>query len=580
MRSIRSLLREPLAWILMANVVLHGVGIGWGLPSSTGWDDDGVAPRDFLVGVVETYQWGSHYTYPPLHLLMLTALTAPVWVTALIRARGFGVADLIAEFTKIPYMTAFSVIARAVSVAMGVGIVYAIFRLVEEIWGRRAGICAALVVTTNVVLNYYSHTSNLDVPYLFWASLAIVEAVRVVTRAEPRRLRRFAWLAAFSICTKDQAYGLFVLSVPAILIAWVATGRSARGHLREVARESAIALLVATMLVMVIDGALFNPPGFRARLAFLTGTASQDHAVYPADVAGWAAIAKDTLSFFGRYYSWPVAALCVLGFGKSLCAPRSARFPVSRVASLAPMAVAVSFTLAFNMSARRTEHRFLLPQMLMFGVYAGVGVDWLVFRSDLQRFYRPAVAALLAWGMWRAAAVNKALLCDPRYDAEAWMQSNMRPGDRVETYGNDVYLPRFPLVTDVQRVGPESLSGRSSLPGVREVKAAYSDVEERRPRFVVLSQGWAWRYLADTGSLLKVGTSLSPEQSARERDSASQGYFRALLEGRLHYRLVHMSAHRTSLFPVVDIHSSTNKTVWILERVDDSAPDVSRTTES
>jgi hypothetical protein len=244
------------------------------------------------------------------------------------------------------------------------------------------------------------------------------------------------------------------------------------------------------------------------------------------------------------------------------------------------MAVAVSFTLAFNMSARRTEHRFLLPQMLMFGVYAGVGVDWLVFRSDLQRFYRPAVAALLAWGMWRAAAVNKALLCDPRYDAEAWMQSNMRPGDRVETYGNDVYLPRFPLVTDVQRVGPESLSGRSSLPGVREVKAAYSDVEERRPRFVVLSQGWAWRYLADTGSLLKVGTSLSPEQSARERDSASQGYFRALLEGRLHYRLVHMSAHRTSLFPVVDIHSSTNKTVWILERVDDSAPDVSRTTES
>jgi hypothetical protein len=564
-------MRDPLAWILFANVVLHGVGIWWGLPSSTGWDDDGVAPRDFLPGVVETFRWGSHYTYPPLHLVLLTVLTLPVWVTALLRARSLGAADLIAEFTKVPYMTAFSVVARATSVFMAVGIVYALYRLAEELWGRRAGLWAALVVTTNIVLNYYAHTSNLDVPYLFWATLALAEATRAVARSEPRRMRTFAILAALSICTKDQAYGLFVLSVPALVLAWVAIEGPSRARARGVVGESALALVIATALVLVIDGALFNPLGFRARLAFLTGAASRDHAVYPASPAGWAAVARDTLRFFDRYYPWPLTLPCLLGVGLAFGYPGGARSRNVALGALLPLAAALSFTLTFNMSARRTEHRFLLPQMLMFGVYGGAGTAWLVRDRRGARIAGPLVAALLIWAAWRAAAVDAAMLLDPRYDAETWMRAHVRPVDSVETYGNDAYLPRFPPEVTVTRVGPEPLSGRSVVPGIREVRSPYGNIEERRPRFIVLADGWAWRYWDDKSFLREVGTALAPEEVARERDIESRSYFRALVQGRLSYRSAHVSEYTSSIMPVVDIHSSTDKTIRIFERADGAA---------
>jgi hypothetical protein len=64
--------------VLLGVAVLHLACIGWGLPSSDGWDVDGVAPRDFLPGIVETYTPGRYFTYPPLHLELLALLTSPV----------------------------------------------------------------------------------------------------------------------------------------------------------------------------------------------------------------------------------------------------------------------------------------------------------------------------------------------------------------------------------------------------------------------------------------------------------------------------------------------------------------------
>src|SRR5215468_3665759 len=78
----RARLGSPLAWILAALLVLRIVGIGWGLPASDGWDNDGIAPRDFLAGLVETVLPGHYYTYPPVHLALLACVTAPVTLVA------------------------------------------------------------------------------------------------------------------------------------------------------------------------------------------------------------------------------------------------------------------------------------------------------------------------------------------------------------------------------------------------------------------------------------------------------------------------------------------------------------------
>ena len=77
---VRGLTTSSLAWVLLAMFVLHVIGIGWGMPASDAWEDDGIAPRDFLVGTHDTYLPGHFFTYPPVHLLTLTLLTSPVSV--------------------------------------------------------------------------------------------------------------------------------------------------------------------------------------------------------------------------------------------------------------------------------------------------------------------------------------------------------------------------------------------------------------------------------------------------------------------------------------------------------------------
>ncbi|MEO6573161.1 MAG: glycosyltransferase family 39 protein, partial [Polyangiaceae bacterium] len=369
---------SPLAWVLLAMFVLHVIGIGWGMPASDGWEDDGIAPRDFLVGTHDTYLPGHFFTYPPVHLVTLTILTSPVSLYALAHAQSLSAADVVSEFIKVPYMTIFTLVARMVSVLMSLGIAYALAKAAEEIRGKRAGVFVAVVVGLNVPFTYYAHTSNLDVPYLFWASFALLGLVRVIARHDLRGLRRALVFAALAVGTKDQAYALFLLSVPLAIVLWLVIDPEARAKARSIVRELVIGGAIATGLLLLIDGAITNPSGFSQRIAFLLGPASQDHAFYPATLAGKVQIVKDIGGTFGQFYPWPIALLVVVGIAAHVAWTR--RTPAKLVAGLLPLFVAISFTICFNFAARRSEHRFALPQLLLLGYYGGLGVEAILER--------------------------------------------------------------------------------------------------------------------------------------------------------------------------------------------------------
>ena len=282
-RSLAAIASLPLSLrvVLLLVAIVHGVGLSWGLPASDTWDVDGVAPRDFLPGLAETYTPGHFYTYPPLHLALLAILTAPVTVLAIVNAGGTRIPDVLSEIVAVPYMTAMASVARVTALLMSVGITLAVAKIAEEIAPatppdarrRHAPTFAAGVVGLSIPFTYYAHTSNLDVPYLFWASLAALALVRALARQEPGRLRSAAVFAALAIATKDQAYALFLGSAPVLVVAYAWRNPSERSKVLRAALGSAA---IALVLVLLVDGAVTNPAGFRARLAFLGGSASQD----------------------------------------------------------------------------------------------------------------------------------------------------------------------------------------------------------------------------------------------------------------------------------------------------------------
>jgi hypothetical protein len=563
--AARARWRSPLGAVLAAALVLRLFGLSWGLPASDGWDDDGVAPRDFLAGVVDTYAWGHHTTYPPLHLLLLTVVTAPIWIAALLRAPSFAPQAVVSTFIAVPTMTALAVVARAVTVVMSIGLLWNVAAIGEALRGtRRAGAWAAGGCAACSVLTYYSQTSNLDVPYLFWGVFALRRAVEAMVTREPRRLRAALVLAALAVCTKDQAYAMFLLAWPAGVGLWLATDPAARDLRGPIARELAIGSALAAAAVLVIDGALVNPAGFAARVGFLLGPASQDHAMYAATATGYAHIARDVAFGFGRAYPCEVAPLAIGGVAAAALSTSGAS---KRAAGLLPALVAASFTLAFDMTARRTEDRFVLPQMVMCGIYAGLALDalqsWLHARPWL--FVAIALLALVP-ATFRCAAVDAAMVLDPRYDAERWLRTHVSRGDRLEVYDNNVHLPRLPAGAVSSRVDETPADARSPIPGLAEVCDRFSNVAARDPRWIVVSQFWAYKYLIEPRTLAALGRVLSPQQEATRQDTGARAYFHGLQDGTLGYRRVHVAAPSSRFWPVVDIHASLDREIWIYER--------------
>jgi hypothetical protein len=129
-----------------------------------------------------------------------------------------------------------------------------------------------------------------------------------------------------------------------------------------------------------------------------------------------------------------------------------------------------------------------------------------------------------------------------------------------------VYLPRFPNDVRVIRVGPEPTAQRNPMPGIVEVQDEFGHAEARAPRFIVVSEGWAWRYLLDPNVKLEPGRVLPPTQKRTGSELDGSTFFQALLRNDRGFHHVHSSRWESRTFPRLDFHASTSREIWIFER--------------
>ena len=564
--------RMPLFWILAFATFMRLFALTWGLPAADGWDDDGVAPRNFLVGAVQTFVPGAFFTYPPLHMILLMVLTLPGWLLALHTAHSYSRHDVIAAFIQVPYMTFFAIVARSVSLAMSVATIAVIGRMTTLVAGRRAGIAAAAACALNATLTYSGQVTNLDGPYLFWSALALWAWMRLIAEHNLDRIRPAMLAMAAAIATKDQAYAVFALSVPVALLLWFGLDPWARDNAKTILRRLAFWSAIALVALLAIDGAITNPSGFAKRLAFLAGPASQDYTQYQADLFGRLALLEDMVRFFPRAYPAALGVLGVCGIIIHIVKGGANR-PVL-VAGLLPALAMVSFTLAFNCIALRSENRFLLPQSLFLSCYIGIAADCITHgRPRWIRYATNGVVFCLAlMAFSRCAAIDAAFVGDSRYDAEQWMKVATRPGDGIEAYGLNAFLPRFPVTAVVSRLDRKPLQLRNPLPGVREIDQAFRAVADRNPRFLVINGFWVQPYL-DAKSAPPVDGRISQRaRSSVGQESENCKYFTALFNGTLPYRLAHVARYHAGLWPALEGYESLAQTIFIFERVPSPEP--------
>jgi len=447
--------RGALILVLAAALVLGAWGLRWGLPSEFGWAPDEVLPAEVDAAVAQRFAHGWHGKYPPLHFALLAAASAPA------RLAGH-VAGWDAARVHDARMTS----GRVLSLALSLGVLLVVYRCGRETGDARAGVLAAALLALSVPFPYYAKTANLDVPYLFWFALSVLFFLRALRRGRAADFGFFALAAAAAVATKDQAFALYVLTVP-FLVWEIVRRRRAEGPNSSVWADRRLALLLVggAIAFAVLGGALFNPGGWIAHVRLIAGPASTAFRMFDQGLSGHIALLAQTARHLAFVMGGPslLAALAGLVFAWQDRAHQRAL--------LATLVPAVSYVAFFPLVVLYVYDRFLLPVALVLALFGGLALA----RATRARSWaaKAAVAGVLALSLARAASVDILMARDSRYAVEDWLRREVGPGPLVAAVGPLEYLPRLDGL-HWRRLGPAAVRLAQVSPDVVVVNADYA----------------------------------------------------------------------------------------------------------
>jgi hypothetical protein len=453
---------RTLRWILAASLLLNVAGIGWGLPGT--WVAIELKPQYILGALEQHFSHGWFDAYPPVHFYVLSTAWSPLLLLKYLGRLTFE--------TPVEY-SLLVVVSRLVSVAMAAAIVAAACVCGTRAFGRRAGLFAAAIVASTTPFLYYAKTANVDVPYIFWWTLSMVCYLRLLERGRTRDYVLFGAAAALSVCTKDQAYGLYLL-VPLVLLEQIwRTNRQAavdRAFLRALFDGRLIAGAIASAVLFVIaNNILFNLSGFIAHVQFITGPGSAAYRVYEPTLAGHLALLRTSVRLTELSMGWPLFFVSVVGLLIAFATPSQRRVAIWLVVPV------VSYYLGFINVVLYNYDRFMLPVCFILAIFGGLALARLLsFRWGSAV---PAIA--FAYTLLYAATVDVLMLRDSRYEAEQWMAAHVAPTDLVAVSGLHEYLPRI----DAYHL---------------EEIATVPDLRQEHPEYVVLNADYARAVPLDT----------------------------------------------------------------------------------
>lgn len=436
------LLAVDIAALAALSLALNLWGLTWGLPNGEiDWSNDSIAPMGPLSYARHLLTGGSWSSkYPPFHFMVLAAAYAPYLLY--LQLTGGLVGPLSGQY---PYgfadseaaLMTLTLIARAVSALMGTGVVVVSYLTVRRLFGRPAAVIAGGLIPSCYPFVHYAHNANIDVPQLFWISLALYSFVRVLETGATRHHVLLGLFMTLAVGTKDSAYALG--AGLAACVAW----RHLRARRSGAAGPpSARALVYGGATVVVATLVVFNVPfnweGFREHVALHLHRSMTGSRVIEAAPSAW----QGEVDLLARYLGYLVQCNGPLPF--ALLALGAGYTAVRSPATAGLLAVPVATYYLLFLRVHPTQHiRYVLPVFLLLAWQAGkLGGDLLAAR------WLPKPVAVLALGVVLTAStvhggsVDVLYARDPRYAAERWMEG-LAAGATVLAVQPDYTLPRF-----------------------------------------------------------------------------------------------------------------------------------------
>lgn len=416
-------------------VAVYAWPLDWGLPSEHGWAPDELTPAAVLEGAGQRFSDGWHSKYPPLHHAVLAAAYLP-WLSGPLDSHRQHVLFRAGRF---------------ISLLMAGGIVVLVYLSAREVFEHVPALFSALLAGLCAPFAYYAKLANLDVPYLFWFAAALLAYLRLLDGHRLRHYVALAACAAAAVATKDQAYGLFVLTAPVVVLALHRHRRAAGAPPSAWAtladRRLVAAAIVSAAGVVLLDNIWLNPRGFAAHVALIMGSASRDFRMFDPSVSGLAALAVATVRALVFTLGAPGFVAAVAGIVLALTRRRE------NTRLLSTLVPAASYWLTFIAVVLYLYDRFVLPIAIVLALFAGRALAEALARSRSRLFPLAAAALVVTTSALRALSVDVLMARDSRYEVERWLRENAAPPAVVGAIGPLEYLPRLDGL-QWRRLGP------------------------------------------------------------------------------------------------------------------------------
>ena len=486
----------------MLSLVSYLPGFWWGLPHATqpatvrGWVIDSVAGINTLAELNNLFQHpgADWYTaYPIFHYLLLAALYAP-YLLYLKLTGDFATPSAVFPFGFADAETALRVlvgIGQLVSLLMAGATVGFAYYIAKALGNRTAGTLAALMAMLAGPVVYYARTGNLDVPVQFWTAAGILAGVYALQRGlSVRSGASLGLLAAVSVATKDQAYGIWIPALLYLVVHHLWEQRTTDGQ-PGFARWKPVAALAGFGAAgyAVASGLVFWPGRFTRHLDYVRHFEQTFFNVLnptgmtllrPPTIAGYADLLGDLVAAVAEALGPIPLVLGVLGLASLVRGSAGARFLGLGLIGYVALTI---------MPVRHMQYRYAVFPSFVLAIFAGiVGARLLTARIPVRRVAGVLLLVVAAaTESYRAFDLTWQMVRDARHPASTWLSARARPGDRIGFYGAQHQLPALPPWLEAVQLREDS-SGRLLREGkLRYVYVAadyFSDPSHERSEFL------------------------------------------------------------------------------------------------
>jgi hypothetical protein len=437
--------------LALAAILVYLPLIGWGLPNATsparvkGLAVDELLPLDALAEMHNTFvvsKADRNYSYPWWHYFTLSVAQAPY--IAYLKASGqlsgplgtypYGMQDPVAALRNL------TILGRLVSVMMGAGVVVLAFCFSRMLWDFRTGILAACLTLLSYPHVYYSRVGNADIGLVFWSALGLVAFAAILRNG--LTVSRAGWLGIFTglaMGTKDQALPVFLPLGLVLLLPGLNSGRDGRYQIKPLA----VGLGTACVSYLVSTGMLVDPKRHFLHVYSLFFQPDElswmpfYHPPLPRTVKGILEMLRQTGAGLGAMLSIPVL-FAAIG-GALIALRRTPRYLVL----LLPLPF---LFLTLTLPTGAVVYRYLYPMTFIFDAFAAAAIVWV--GSQYSRVAMVSLCGIaLGWRALIAADLSYAQYFETRALAAHWLRVHAQPGDVIEFFGVEQYLP--PLSADV-----------------------------------------------------------------------------------------------------------------------------------